>query len=78
MWLRKQKPVCVWVVTENREGRQGKEKHLCFSFKKNKDLIENGVELGVADDIVFNRKNSRKRWSNRNFNRRAYRSNQVL
>ena len=29
--------------------------------KKIKDLIEGGVELGVADDIVFNRKNSKKK-----------------
>ena len=67
-----------WVVVENKKGRQGRGKTSMFQLPKIKDLIEDGVELGVADDIVFNRKTQRKRWGNRNFNRRAYRSNQVL
>ena len=51
-----------WVVTENREGRQGQGKTSMFQLpKKIKDLIESGVELGVADDVVFNRKNSKKK-----------------
>ena len=51
-----------WVVVENKKGRQGQGKTSMFQLpKKIKDLIEDGVELGVADDIVFNRKNSKKK-----------------
>ena len=51
-----------WVVVENKKGRQGRGKTSMFQLpKKIKDLIEGGVELGVADDIVFNRKNSKKK-----------------
>ena len=51
-----------WIVVENKKGRQGQGKTSMFQLpKKIKDLIEDGVELGVADDIVFNRKNSKKK-----------------
>ncbi len=51
-----------WVVVENKKGRQGQGKTSMFQLpKKIKDLIEGGVELGVADDIVFNRKSSKKK-----------------
>ena len=51
-----------WVVVENKKGRQGQGKTSMFQLpKKIKDLIEGGVELGVADDIVFNRKNSKRK-----------------
>ena len=51
-----------WVVAENKEGRQGQGKTSMFQLpKKIKELIEGGVELGVADDIVFNRNNSKKK-----------------
>ena len=49
-------------MVENKKGRQGRGKTSMFQLpKKIKDLIEGGVELGVADDIVFNRKNSKKK-----------------
>ncbi len=51
-----------WVAAENKEGKQGQGKTSMFQLpKKIKDLVEGGVELGVADDIVFNRKNSKKK-----------------
>ena len=78
MRLRRQNPYTfAWVVVENKKECKDKE-NIYVSTSENKNLIEDGVELGVADDIVFNRKTQRKRWGNRNFNRRAYRSNQVL
>ena len=51
-----------WVVAENKEGRQGQGKTSMFQLpKKIKNLIEVGVELGDADDIVFKRNNSKEK-----------------
>lgn len=51
-----------WIVTENKNGKRGWGKTSMFQLpKKIQKLIESGVELGDADDIVFERNNSKKR-----------------
>lgn len=50
-----------WVVIQNK-NKEGVGKTSMFQLpKKIQKLIEGGVELGVADDIVFKRKNSKKK-----------------
>ena len=49
-----------WVCIEHQE-RFGKARTATFQLpEKIKALIDQGVELGVADDMVFNRKNSKQ------------------
>ena len=49
-----------WVVIIS-EGRVGKAQTSTFQLpQKIVSLIENGVELGHADDIVFRRSNSKQ------------------
>ena len=51
-----------WVVVEDSFGKQGKGKTSMFQIpQKIQKLIESGVELGEADDVVFERKNSKKK-----------------
>ena len=50
-----------WMVILNKE-KQGEALTATIVLPpKIKDLIEQGVELGHADDIVFNRKNSKQK-----------------
>lgn len=50
-----------WVVIKSRDGRIGKARTGTF-FLPNKivELIKQGKELGEADDIVFNKNNSKQ------------------
>ena len=49
----------VYVFSKN---KLGKGKTSLFQIPKEiQALIENGVELGEADDLIFNRKNSKKK-----------------
>lgn len=50
-----------WVVIQNRDGKIGKAKTSTF-FLPNiiSDLIKGGMELGAADDQVFNKENSKQ------------------
>ena len=51
-----------WVITKNNSGIVGKGKTSMFQLpKKIQKLIEMGVELGEADDIVFKRNNSKEK-----------------
>ena len=50
-----------WVVTLSKK-RKGLGKTSLFQLPKEiQKLIEQGVELGEADDLVFNRKNSKQK-----------------
>ncbi|TVP52762.1 MAG: inosine/xanthosine triphosphatase [Mongoliibacter sp.] len=50
-----------WVVIINREGKVGKAKTACFILPEAiSQLIEGGMELGEADDKVFQRENSKQ------------------
>ncbi len=50
-----------WVVVQNKK-KEGVGKTAMFLLpKKIQKLIEGGVELGVADDVVFKRKNSKNK-----------------
>ena len=50
-----------WIITENKKGKRGWGKTSMFQLpKKIQKLIESGVELGEADDVVFKRKDSKK------------------
>jgi inosine/xanthosine triphosphatase len=49
-----------WIVIRSKE-RYGKSRSGSFQLpKKLADLIQQGIELGEADDIVFNRSNSKQ------------------
>lgn len=50
-----------WIVVKSKEGKYGKGKTGTF-FLPNKitQLIKQGKELGEADDIVFNKQNSKQ------------------
>ena len=51
-----------WVLTEDRFGCIGSGKTSMFQLpKKIQKLIEKGVELGEADDLVFKRNDSKKK-----------------
>lgn len=50
-----------WVVIKSRDGRYGKGRTGTFFLPKQvSDLIQQGKELGEADDIVFGRSNSKQ------------------
>lgn len=50
-----------WVVIRAQDGREGKGRTGTFFLPPQvKELILQGKELGVADDIVFNRSNSKQ------------------
>ncbi len=49
-----------WIVILNK-AKEGKARTATFQLpEKIKELIDQGIELGVADDMVFNRKNSKQ------------------
>jgi len=49
-----------WIVVESRDGKMGKGKTGTLILPPQvADLIQNGKELGEADDIVFQQKNSK-------------------
>ena len=50
-----------WVVTVSKE-KTGYGKTSLFQLPKEiQNLIEQGIELGEADDLIFNRKNSKEK-----------------
>jgi len=50
-----------WIVVKSKDGKIGKGKTGSFILpKKIVELIEQGKELGEADDIVFDQKNSKQ------------------
>lgn len=52
--------VFAWMVIESKDGRMGKGKTGVFILPPEiATLVDGGTELGEADDIVFNRKNSK-------------------
>jgi len=72
----------VYVFSKN---KLGKGKTSLFQIPKEiQALIENGVELGDADDLVFNRKNSKKKdgavgiLTKGNINRTNYYKNAII
>lgn len=51
-----------WMVIVDREGRIGKSRTATFELPpKIATLIADGIELGVADDMVFKRENSKQK-----------------
>ena len=50
-----------WIVVTNKDGLTGKAQTSTFQLPSRiVELIQQGVELGHADDLVFNRKNSKQ------------------
>lgn len=50
-----------WMVVASRDGKEGKSRTATFTLPRQvAELIEKGHELGEADDIVFQRKNSKQ------------------
>ena len=53
--------VFAWVVIRSRDGKQGRGRTgTYFLPPKIRDLILGGMELGMADDVVFARQNSKQ------------------
>lgn len=49
------------MVVVSRDGKEGKSRTATFTLPRQvAELIEKGHELGEADDIVFQRKNSKQ------------------
>lgn len=50
-----------WVVIKSKKGKMGKGKTGSFFLpKKLTDLVKSGMELGLADDMVFGKVNSKQ------------------
>lgn len=50
-----------WIYILGKNGRKGLAKTGCFYLpKKVADLVKDGMELGKADDLVFDRENSKQ------------------
>lgn len=74
-----------WVVIQNRSGKIGKAKTSTFFLPGViTDLIKGGMELGAADDQVFNKENSKQGngsvgiLTNGSVNRKDYYSQAVI
>ena len=56
-----------WILIENNNGLRGKAQTGHFMLPPGiVDLLDKGYELGDADDIVFNKKNSKQKGSQKN------------
>lgn len=51
-----------WIYITSRSGKSGKGRTGTFFLpQKMADLVKSGMELGDADDVIFNQKNSKQK-----------------